>query len=249
MNALNNLRVQPDSPVPLHAQVEQLLRDLIRRPEYQRGGLLPDEVSLANRLGISRGTVRAAIGRLVQEGILERRAGVGTRLATRPVESAIGAWRSFSLEMATKGITVQNYLERYEEAELNETAAGALRLQAGASVWRLDRCRGWNDLPVLHSRSWFHPRLGLTGRERFDRPLYAVLEQSVGAVVRNAHEEFKAVSPTPEMAAELKIESSEPLLLRCHTVFDGGGRPIEFAEVYYVSSRFALTIELRRDPG
>jgi hypothetical protein len=56
------LRLDHRSAMPLHTQAGQLLRDLIRRPEYQSGALLPDEVALAARLGISRGTVRLAIG-------------------------------------------------------------------------------------------------------------------------------------------------------------------------------------------
>ena len=42
------------SPLPLHAQVEGLLRDLISKKEYQDGKLLPNEVDLAKLLGISR---------------------------------------------------------------------------------------------------------------------------------------------------------------------------------------------------
>jgi len=69
------------SAIPLHVQVEKMLRDLIRKPEYQNGALLPDEVTLAMKLGISRGTIRAGIGKLVFEGLLQRKAGVGTRVA------------------------------------------------------------------------------------------------------------------------------------------------------------------------
>jgi DNA-binding GntR family transcriptional regulator len=43
------------------------------------------------------------------------------------------------------------------------------------------------------------------------------------------------------------VRPGSPLLLRCHTVFDASGRPIEYAEVQYVSSRFTLTLDLRRD--
>ena len=64
------------SPVPLRVQVERLLYDLIRKREYRDGALLPDEVTLARKLGVSRGTVRSGISKLVFEGLLERKAGV-----------------------------------------------------------------------------------------------------------------------------------------------------------------------------
>jgi GntR family transcriptional regulator len=44
------LKLDHQSSIPLRAQVEQLLRELVRRPQYQQGALLPDEVKLATQL-------------------------------------------------------------------------------------------------------------------------------------------------------------------------------------------------------
>ncbi len=241
------LRLDHRSALPLHAQAQQWLRTLIRLPEYHAGALLPEEISLAAKLGISRGTLRAAIAQLVHEGLLERRAGIGTRVRSLPAESGIGAWRSFSLEMARKGIRVENYRQDFTLAEPDDAAARALQIKPRAKTWRLDRVRGWAGRPVLHSRSWFHPRLGLVGKEDFSRPLYEVLESATGTVAEKAREEFVAVAASALLARSLAAKRGEPLLLRSHTVFDTGGRPMEFAQVHYVSHRFALTLEMRRD--
>ncbi|MCC6231030.1 MAG: GntR family transcriptional regulator [Verrucomicrobiales bacterium] len=235
--------------LPLHARVEHAVRELIGKREYQAGALLPDEITLANRFGVSRGTMRAALGRLVTEGILERRAGVGTRVARRPSESGITAWRSFSREMAGKGVQIKNLSHDYQLLVPDDRASAALQIRSGTRAWRLDRLRGWDGRPILHSRSWFHPRLGLTGGEDFSGPLYEVLEKATGAIADNAHEEFVAVAATTTMARRLAVTPQAPLLLRSHTVLDQGGRPIEFAEVHYVSSRFTLTLDLRRGDG
>lgn len=237
--------------VPLHVRAEQHLRALIRQRAYQDGALLPDEISLAGRLGVSRGTLRAALTRLVLEGLLERRAGIGTRVVQPPSESGITAWRSFSREMAAKGMRVENLSQDYRRAALPGPAAAALRLRPGEPAWRLDRVRGWEGSPVLHSRSWFHPRLGLTGAEDFSRPLYETIESVTGRIAEHAHESFAAVSAPSSMARHLAVPRHTPLLLRSHTVFDRSRRPMEFAEVHYVSARFTLTLELRRgeEPG
>ena len=241
------LRLRHGSPVPLHAQVQQLLRELIRQPAYQKGALLPDEVTVATRLGVSRGTVRSGIAKLVQEGLLERKAGVGTRVATRKhFESGVGAWRSFTREMAEKGIAVQTFHQELRSCEASESVAEALQIRPGVVVRRLDRLRGWDGIPVLHSRSWFHPRLGLTGKDIFNKPLYEVLQAETGVVADHAREEFLAIAATGEMAVELKVSKGTPMLLRRHTVFDPGNRPIELCEVHYRSDRFTLTIDLRR---
>jgi GntR family transcriptional regulator len=243
----NMLRLNPNSPVPLHSQVEQILRKRIAQKEYQENGLLPDELTLANRFGVSRGTMRVAIASLVQEGVLERRAGVGTRVRPRPVESGIRVWRSFSRDMARMGIQVENLKLEYALKTPTEEAAAALQLPRRVKIWRLDRVRGWNGQPVLHSRSWFHSRLDLKGDEDFSKPLYATLRGTTGVQPERAHEAFGAVPASKAMASLLRVSAGEPLLLRTHTVFDSGGRAFEFSQVHYVSSRFSLTMDLRRD--
>ncbi|TAM93598.1 MAG: GntR family transcriptional regulator, partial [Chitinophagaceae bacterium] len=55
-----NLKIDHHSPLPLHSQIEQLLRDLVQLKEYAKGAPLPKEVELANRLGVSRNTIRQA---------------------------------------------------------------------------------------------------------------------------------------------------------------------------------------------
>ena len=200
---------------------------------------------MANRFGVSRGTARAALTRLVQEGVLERRAGVGTRVARRRTESGIRSWRSFSREMAEKGITVQNFDSSFRSQLAPEQVAQALQVQPGTEVQRLDRVRGWDDKPVLVSTSWMHPRLKLTGKEDFSKPLYEMLETETGVVAKTAREEFTAMVATTVLAKKLTVRVGAPLLLRRHTVFDAGDRPIEYAEVVYVSARFSLSLDLR----
>ena len=142
---------------------------------------------------------------------------------------------------------MENYTQKFTPVMAEGEPARALQIAPGTKVWRLDRVRGWDGQPVLQTRSWFHPRLGLTGKEDFSKPLYEVIEAETGAVAEVAHEELLAVSANAAVAKLLRIRPGEPLLLRSHSVFDAGGRPIEFAEVHYVSSRFILTLELRRE--
>ena len=244
-NPLSTLTtVKPGDGGPLHKQAEQRIRQLAAMEEFQAGALLPDEETMANRLGVSRGTARAALARLVQEGVLERRAGVGTRVAPRRAESGIRSWRSFSREMAAKGITVRNFSVTVRIVGAAGLAAQALRVRPGVEVLRLERVRGWNGKPVLVTTSWFHPRLKLTGGEDFTRPLYEMLEAETGVVPKAAHEELTAITANAALAEKLSVKAGAPLLLRRHTVSDTGGRPIQYAEINYVSARFSLTLDL-----
>jgi GntR family transcriptional regulator len=244
--SLDSLRLERESGVPFHIQIEEMLRSLIKISNLTAGSRFPDELTLANRLGVSRGTVRTSIMKLVREGILERRPGIGTKIADKAVESGIVAWRSFSREMERKGIKVQLQHCHVGTAPAGTVAAAALQIKAGVSVLRLDRARGWNDEPVQFSRTWFHPRLNLTGAENFELPLYEMLKEKTGVDADQAHEEFLAVGADAEMVQWLKVKRERPLLLRRQTTYDSGARPIDYTEIHYRSDNFTLTLDLRR---
>ena len=84
------------SPVPLHIQAENLLRTMINDPEHLNGKFLPNEVELAKQLAISRSTLRQALNKLVYEGLLIRKKGIGTKVAEPVISSKSKNWLSFT---------------------------------------------------------------------------------------------------------------------------------------------------------
>ena len=77
------MNIDHNSNKPLHIQAEEILRNLIDSDEYKDGKYLPNEIELSQKLNISRNTLRQAINKLVFEGLLVRKKGVGTRLHIR----------------------------------------------------------------------------------------------------------------------------------------------------------------------
>lgn len=246
LSRTETLRLDHRSPLPLHAQAEQLLRTLIRRKEHRNGARLPDEVSLARHLGISRNTLRTAILRLVSEGLLERKAGVGTRVAEPKVRSGVGAWHSFTREMESKGIKVETYSMNVKEVTAPAEVAQALKIRMGTKVVCLDRVRGWEGNLEVVFRSYFHPRLELSAEDSFERPLYEIIRERCSIVADESLEEITAVPADARVASLLRVALGTPLLRRERTVLDTGRRPMEFAVVHYRCERFRLTLRLRQ---
>jgi GntR family transcriptional regulator len=149
--------------------------------------------------------------------------------------------------MAHHDVEVHMFRCELRELPAPVVVAEALRVPAGTPVQRLDRVRGWDGLPVLRSRSWFHPRVTFPKDESFARPLYDIVAEVSGRSADRASEAFIAVAATDALAKDLKIKKHSPVLLRRHTVFDTQARPLEFAEVHYVSERFTLTLDLKRE--
>jgi DNA-binding transcriptional regulator YhcF (GntR family) len=83
------IRVDRTSPVPLYFQVAQHLEQLIESGELASGSRLENETDLADRLGLSRPTMRKAIGYLVDRGLLVRKRGVGTQVVHAKVRRQI----------------------------------------------------------------------------------------------------------------------------------------------------------------
>src|SRR6516162_9370275 len=99
-NFFSRSKLDRKNRVPLHIQIERLLQDLISHPPYSYGALLPDELTMATQLGVSRGIVRESILKLTRQGLLERRKGVGTK----KLQSRFRSWNSLFGGMGTKSV-------------------------------------------------------------------------------------------------------------------------------------------------
>src|SRR2546430_10595983 len=75
------MSLEPTSGGPLYQQLRQELFARIRRGEFAAGDLLPSENQLCDEYGVSLTTARRALLELVKEGVVRRRAGVGTMVA------------------------------------------------------------------------------------------------------------------------------------------------------------------------
>ena len=247
---LNADQLDRGSSVPLHAQIERLLRRVVQSDPFRHGRqLLPGEVVLARRLNVSRNTLRAAMGKLEAEGLLHRKRRVGTSVASAdPPHSSLLEWYSFTAEMKRQGITVENFALSVGPHAPPPEVVTALQLPDAGPVLKLERTRGWGGRPVVLAQSWLHPSLGLRGDEDYTRPLYAIVRHQAGVTPHVSREAIRAVLPTAAEARKLKVDAGTPLLLRARTIYDRRGRPIEQNYNWYVTTAYGLTLELGGRP-
>jgi len=241
------LRIDHKSHVPLHLQAEELLRSIIADPQYADGKFLPNEVDLAKELAISRTTLRQALNKLVYEGLLIRKKGIGTKVAESSVSSKSKNWLSFSQEMKARGIPIKNFELHVTWVFPDEAVANFFDITTKKKVLKLERLRGRPEGPFVYFASYFHPRVGLTGEEDFKRPLYEILEKDYLVVANLSKEEISAKAAGKFIAGKLEIEPGSPILFRKRFVYDQGDRPIEYNLGYYKADSFVYTIESRRE--
>jgi len=241
-----NLKIDHSSAMPLHAQVESLLRELIELPQYQAGEFLPKEVDLANQLGISRNTLRQATNKLEYEGLIVRKKGFGTKVAEKSFTTQLNNWHSFTQEMNEKGIAFTNLQVTAGWVEPEEKIAAFFSIPPQTKVVKLSRLRGDENGPFVYFESYFHPRVGITPNEDFNQPLYELLEQKFKVVPVISREKIKARLAAKITANRLQIRKGEPILVRERFVSDPGDRPVEYNIGFYIAEKFTYSIEIRR---
>ncbi len=241
------MKIDHNSNKPLHIQAEELLRKLIDSEEYKNGKYLPNEVELSAQLNISRNTLRQAINKLVFEGLLTRKKGVGTKVVKKGIVGGVRNWLSFSQEMKMLGIEIRNFelhISRKLPSEEIRDFFNITDLNKKCIV--LERLRGNKDYPFVYFISYFNPDIPLTGEESFTRPLYEILEKDFDITVKISKEQITARLAGDFIAEKLEISTNDPILIRKRFVYDVNNVPIEYNIGYYRADSFTYTIEAER---
>jgi GntR family transcriptional regulator len=225
--ALSGLRLDHTSPVPLYHQAARALEDAIEDGRLPRGSKLDGELDLAEQLGISRPTMRAAIKQLVDKGLLVRRRGIGTIVAPQPVTRAV-ALTSLYDDLKEAGREPSTRVLALEEMPCPPEVVEHLGLEAGDPVLRFDRLRMAGSDPIALMHNVVPVGLSDLGVEDLERNgLYELFRQS-GVRPHIATQRIEARKAGADEAEMLEIEPGDPVLTMTRIAYDTGGRPIEY---------------------
>jgi GntR family transcriptional regulator len=233
--------LDPDRRDSLYRQLQEALRGAIGSGVLRAQEAIPAERDLANDFAVSRITVRKALDALVAEGLLIRRQGAGTFVAGR-VEKQFAKLSSFSEDMAARGRTVRSDWLLRGEGMVSPDEALTLGLSPGSAVYRLNRIRFADDLPMALEYSTI-PGFGLDGADSVSASLYAALEARGNRPVR-ALQRLRAVLFDEEQATLLGIEPGAAGLLIDRRGFLEDGRVIEATRSFYRGDAYDFVAEL-----
>ena len=233
--------INTKSCLPLNRQVENYLRQLIAQEKYQKGELLPTEMELTKELGVARNTVRTAMDKLVREGVVSRKKGVGTQVNRAPVVTNLSKWRSFATEL---GDRIHTEKREVCKAIVEGEIARDLDALDGQEVVCLKRLKAAEDEPVALLVSYFPRELNIGDGETFEGKLYEVLAEKYRVVPARSCEEIGAMMAGGEVASALEVGKDVPVLYRKRRVLDAYGAMVELAFAYYRADRFVYEIEL-----
>lgn len=227
------------SPVPLYHQVIALLEGAIARGELGPGSRLENEVELARRLGISRPTLRAAIGQLVDRGILIRRRGFGTLVAPLRVSRPIGVTSLYD-DLTDAGRRPTTEVLTLEEDVAPDDVSEVLGLAAGESVYYLERLRRADGEPIALLRNYIPERLAVLDRETLETTgLYRVMRSS-SVTFRLASIVIGARLAETREAQLFGVPQASAVVTQTRTAYDDQGIAVEFGRHVYPADRYTF---------
>lgn len=244
---MRDAAIDPARGIPLYRQLEAYLRELIMQKEYQDGKLLPGETELAQNLGVSRNTLRTAMDKLVSEGLIMRKQGVGTIVNKAKIRTTLEKWNGFSDEMRSKGLKVQTVEQKVTWVEADRDIAFELGAREGRSVCCLTRLRAVDEKPAVLFISYFPAHLHIRQDENFDGKLYDILDRRYGVTPEVSDEEISAMACAGWLSRKLDIDRGAPVLLRKRKVFAADGRLLELCYAYYRADQFVYSVKMRKE--
>lgn len=229
------------SQVPLWAQ---LFEDISRRIEA--GAFVahfPGEYQLVDEYGVSRHTVREALRRLREGGVLESSRGRGTRVHAPQIQQPVGAL--YSLFRAVESLGLEQRSEvRVLDLRREHRAASRLQLPADTEFVYLERLRLADGEPLALDRAWIPRDLAepLLEADFTHVALYDELARKVGVTLTGGREQIQAMVPTPTLRKTLGIARTVAVF----SIERQGclrNRPVEWRESLVRGDRFSFAAD------
>jgi|SRR5690625_3302266 len=234
---------------PVNVQVSDVIRKKILTREWLTDFQLPSEPELAQNFGVSRGTVRRAISRLIKEGLLVQVHGRGTFVTATSLEPSIAQKLSTLTEdLAHRGREVSTRVMTVERIPAASDLASLLDIATGGEVLRLERVRSVDEGPFAVLKNFVRLDLapGLAEADFASTSLFGELEATHGLKISSGRRTFNAVVADAELADLLGLEPGSPLLHLEQLTYLADGRPIECSDVWINTRRIQVTSLLSR---
>jgi len=235
------IQIDRASPVPLYHQLAEQLTAAISGGTLRPGDPFENELAMADRLGLSRPTVRRAIAELVNKGLLVRRRGIGTTVANQMVHRKAELTSLYD-DLEREGRTPHTDVLSLQCDAHDDRAAEALGLPPGTPVVAIVRLRYAGDVPLAIMRNWLPPAMNDLTVEALQKDgLYALL-RARGIRPSVARQRIGARNATAEERRTLHLTKAEPLVTMTRSAYDADGSPVEFGDHCYRADQYSVEV-------
>jgi DNA-binding GntR family transcriptional regulator len=243
----------PAVGLPQYALVARALIGDIEAGRYPVGSLLPPELDLCIQFGVSRHTIREAIRRLQDHGLVTRQRGVGTEVRADRIEPRYVQSTTSIPDLLQYVEDTRLVMHASRDVIADASLAALLSCQIGQR-WRQvsgHRYAGRGRLPIALTDVYINAAYSgietLIGTQKV--PVYQLIEATYGESVVEVKQTIRAVKIRAADARRLKVKPGSAGLLVTRRYLGQNDRVIEVAVNLHPSERFSYTMSLRLQPG
>lgn len=228
--------LERDSPMPLWAQLETVLKDRLAAGDFD--DRFPTDQELVDEFAVSRHTVREAIRHLNATGILRRERGRGTVINRSTFEQPLGALYSLFRSIESSGATQRSHVVDLGEVR-DSAVAEQLGLDGDSPLFFLERIRCADDEPLALDRSWLPMALAadLVTSDFEHTALYDELDRVCGTRPDAGWERIAPVLPSPAERETLHMRRGEAAF-SLERLGTANGTPIEWRTTLIRGDRY-----------
>ena len=224
---------------PLYHQVATKFELAIRDGSLPAGTRIENEVSLAQRLNLSRPTLRRAIQSLVDDGLVVRRRGIGSQVVHGKVIRGLEL-SSLSDDINKNGAQPSTTVVHFEHLPATRHVAERLGIAVGEKVSYSIRIRYSDDVPVAILHNWIPASIGaITEAQLAKSGLYETF-RNAGVFPRIGKQRLSARKVTNLEADQLDLPHGSAVLTMERTAYDSAGLAVEHGEHIYRPDLYSL---------
>jgi GntR family transcriptional regulator len=231
-----------NNSAPVYKKIQNSIRKRIEASELRPGDLVASERELARAHGVSLMTARHALAGLEREGMVERRRGAGTFVASPKIH--FNKLMSYSEQMSSRGLNPRSQVLVAKIIEHEPEVAARLRLPATSRVIKIERLRATSNEPLALEACYLaaseFPDLLRTSWARSS--LFATLIQNYGVDLAYADEEVDATAAQAKVAELLNVPCGVPILRIRQVIYSSKGKPVIYVVGFYRSECHTLSI-------
>lgn len=230
-----------NGPVPIYAQLDEILRRHIDSGEWAAGMMVPSENAIARDFGISRMTARGVLNSLADEGLLVRVPGKGTFVAEPKIETASTAFHGIRAQLESQGFTTSTRLVRAEQVPASARVARKLGIATGTPLTLIERVRSVGDEPISVHRSWVPAALApnLIEADVVGEQLCTILDRDNQLRAAKVNQHLESIELDEADATLLGLTPGLPALLLEDVTSNAAG-PYEFSRITFRGDRIRL---------
>lgn len=233
-------RLSRSSAEPLHRQLEQLLETAIRGGALKAGERLDSEDVLAKRYGVSRITLRQAVGALVRKHLLVRKQGKGTFVTEPAVRHDLSRLHGMFGSLFSQAAEASARLLRFELRIPPADVAEMFRLPRAAKAMSIERLYLIDAKPVAVTQSWVVPEIAVIPRAKAELISSEDMLSSIGIRIASTQVAISAVAAGARVGGQLKISARAPVLELSRSSFGSDGLAKQVGRIWLCSDRYQL---------